>query len=209
MQSLIFLGAPGSGKGTQSAMLVDGKGYNHVSTGNLLRAEIAKESDLGLKIKDVMESGDLVSDDLVVELLKANLDLANSAYIFDGYPRNLEQAKTLGGILDGYAYKAVYFELNTEKLVERLCNRRVTKDGKYIYNLISNPPKQEGVCDVTGEPLVHRDDDKEDVVRNRMEVFESTIQPVLDFYKEQGKLVALDANSGLDEVYANLLAKID
>ena len=209
MQNLIFLGAPGSGKGTQSAKLVDGKGYNHVSTGNLLRAEIAKESDLGIKIKDVMESGDLVSDDLVVELLKANLDLDSSTYIFDGYPRNLEQAKTLSGILDGCAYKAVYFELNTEKLVERLCNRRVTKDGKYIYNIITNKPKHEGVCDVTGEPLIQRDDDKEDVVRNRMEVFENTIQPVLGFYKDQGKLEILKADQGLDEVYANLLAKID
>lgn len=208
MQNLIFLGAPGSGKGTQSANLVDKNGYNHVSTGNLLRAEIAKESELGLKIKGVMEAGDLVSDDLVVELLKANLDLDKSAYIFDGYPRNLEQAKTLSGILEGYSHKAVYFELDTEKLVERLCNRRVTKDGKYIYNLITNPPKQEGVCDVTGEPLIQRDDDKEDVVRNRMEVFENTIQPVLDFYKEQGKLETLKADGNLDEVYTNLLVKI-
>ncbi len=209
MKNLILLGAPGSGKGTQSAKLVEKNGYNHVSTGNLLREEIANETELGVKIKQVMESGQLVSDESVVELLKANLHLNNSSYIFDGYPRNLEQAKTLSEILDGYNYTAVFFKLDTDKLVERLNNRRVTKDGKHIYNLITNPPKKSGVCDVTGEPLIQRDDDKEEVVRKRMEVFENTINPVLDFYREQNKLVEIDANQSLDDVYSALVAEIN
>ncbi len=208
MKNLILLGAPGSGKGTQSAKLVEGMGYKHVSTGNLLREEIAKESELGLKVKEVMESGQLVSDDLVVELLKANLDLDTSAYIFDGYPRNLEQAKTLSKLLDGYDHTAVFFNLDTEKLVERLGNRRVTKDGKNIYNLITNPPKESGVCDVTGEPLIQRDDDKEEVVRKRMEVFRDTINPVLDHYKADGRLVEIQADKALDHVYNDLVDKI-
>ncbi len=209
MINLILLGAPGSGKGTQSAMLVEKKGYKHISTGNLLRSEIANESELGLRVKEVMESGQLVSDELVVELLKSNLDLDNSAYIFDGYPRNHEQAKTLSEILDGSDYSAVFFKLDTEKLVSRLDNRRVTKDGKHIYNLISNPPKTSGVCDVTGEPLLQRDDDKEEVVRKRMEVFESTIEPVLAFYRNQGKLVEIDANTSLEIVYAAIESEIN
>lgn len=209
MNNLILLGAPGSGKGTQSAKLVDGLSYQHVSTGNLLREEIAKESELGLKVKKVMDDGQLVSDELVVELLKANLNLNEDSYIFDGYPRNLTQAKTLSQILSGYNFKAVFFKLDTDSLVERLANRRVTKDGKHIYNLITNPPKTSGVCDVTGEPLIQRDDDKEEVVRKRMDVFEETINPVVDYYRDLGVLVEVDANQALDAVYSDLVSKIN
>ena len=208
MENLILLGAPGSGKGTQSAKLVDGNSYIHVSTGNLLRDEIAKNSELGTKVKNIMTTGQLVSDDLVVELLKTNLKLDENAYIFDGYPRNIEQARTLTEILKSYSFKAVFFELDTEILVERLSNRRVTKDGKHIYNLITNPPKTDGVCDVTGEPLLQRDDDKEEVVRKRMEVFEETISPVLRYYEELNKLVKVNANNSLDLVYKELVSKL-
>lgn len=208
MDNLILLGAPGSGKGTQSAKLVENKGYKHVSTGNLLREEIARESELGLKVKQVMESGQLVSDDLVVELLKANLNLESDSYIFDGYPRNLDQAKTLNEILGDHAFKAVFFELDTDKLVRRLTNRRMTKDGKNIYNLETNPPKVAGVCDITGEELVQRDDDKEEVVRERMKVFDDTMGPVRNLYQDLGKLVVLNADQSLDAVYSDLTAKI-
>ncbi|MBT4791421.1 MAG: nucleoside monophosphate kinase [Halobacteriovoraceae bacterium] len=205
MKNLILLGSPGSGKGTQSAKLVSLMSYTHVSTGNLLREEILKESELGVKIKKVMESGGLVSDDLVVELLRKNLSLSDKAYIFDGYPRNIEQAKTLANILEESDFLAVFLKLDTDDLVERLKHRRVTRDGKYIYNLESNPPKVDGVCDVTGEELVQRDDDKEDIVRNRMKVFKETISPVLSLYRGQGKLVEIDANRNLEDVYNSLI----
>lgn len=208
MSNVIFLGAPGSGKGTQSALLVDKAQFNHVSTGNLLREEIAKQSELGLKVKAVMDEGKLVSDELVVELLKANLDLGSSKYIFDGYPRNIAQAKTLVSILDGVPFQAIYFKLDTEKLVDRLKNRRMTKDGKNIYNVVTNPPKVAGVCDVTGEALIQRDDDKEDVVRHRMSVFDETIGPVLDYFKELGKLLEIDADQSVEIVYDSLISKI-
>lgn len=209
MKNLILLGAPGSGKGTQAAKLVKEKKYTHISTGNLLREEIAKKTELGNKVKSVMDAGNLVSDDLVVELLKSNLDFASSKFIFDGYPRNLEQAKTLSEILGSNPAVAIHFQLNTEQLVERLCNRRVSPDGKHIYNLLTNPPKKEGICDVTGEPLVHRDDDQEDVVRSRMEVFEDTIHPVLDYYKSKGMLESVNAEQGMEKVYEDLLGKIN
>lgn len=204
---LILLGAPGSGKGTQSSRLKE-IGYSHVSTGDLLRAEIAKESELGKRVKDVMDKGQLVSDDLVVELLKANLDLDNTTYIFDGYPRNYKQADTLDGILKGHDYLAVYFKLDLDILVERITNRRTTKDGKNIYNLKTNPPKVEGVCDVTGEPLIQRDDDKEEVVRERMNVFEATIDPILEFFNKNGHLATIDADQDLDQVYKEIINKI-
>lgn len=207
MKNLIFLGAPGSGKGTQSAILKN-EGYQHVSTGDLLRSEIASGSDLGKKVKSVMDAGNLVSDDLVVELLKVNLKLDDHKYIFDGYPRNIEQAKTLNGIIDGHEYLAVYFKLDTEMLVERITNRRTTKDGKYIYNLKTNPPKVDGVCDVTGEELIQRPDDTEEVVRNRMKVFEDNMRDVISLYKDLGALVEINADQDVDSVTKDLMNKI-
>jgi adenylate kinase len=205
---LILLGAPGSGKGTQSSKLKEA-GWVHVSTGDLLRTEISKKSELGLKVKSVMDAGQLVTDEQVVELLKANLDLKNNKYIFDGYPRNHKQANTLDGILKGRDYVAVYFKLNLDILIERITNRRTTKNGKNIYNLKTNPPKVEGICDVTGEALIQRDDDKEDVVRERMNVFEATIDPILDFFNNNNNLVVIDADQDLDQVYNQILNKIE
>lgn len=208
MRNLIFIGAPGSGKGTQSSLFIERKKYKHVSTGNLLRAEIAAETELGKKVQDVMESGQLVSDDLVVELIKSNVDLDNNSYIFDGYPRNTEQAKTLDGILSGYKYLAVYFAVDTEKLVERLENRRMTRDGKHIYNMLTNPPKVEGICDVTGQELIQRDDDRGEVIRDRMSIFNDTISPLLKFYKNKGILTEINADQSLEKVYETIASKI-
>jgi adenylate kinase len=205
---LILLGAPGSGKGTQSTKLLQ-LGYKHVSTGNLLRDEIAKGSELGNKVKAVMDAGQLVSDDLVVELLKSNLLLDKNVYIFDGYPRNAKQAETLDGILTGHEYLAVYFEIDTDMLVERISNRRMTKDGKYIYNLKTNPPKVSGICDVTGEALIHRADDMESVVRERMNVFSATIYPVLDFFEAKDRLLTINADQSLESVYNEIIKKLN
>lgn len=204
---LILLGAPGSGKGTQSVRLKKA-GYIHVSTGDLLRSEIAKKSELGNRVKSVMDAGQLVSDDLVVELLKANLELDKNLYIFDGYPRNINQAKTLDGILRGHDHLAVYFKLETDILVERITNRRTTKDGKQIYNLKTNPPKVEGICDITGEPLIQRDDDKEEIVRERMNIFEATIDPILEFFSNNNNLAVIKADNNPDEVYNQIIEKI-
>ncbi len=202
---LILLGAPGSGKGTQAKNLVENFGYNHVSTGDLLRAEIAKESELGLKVKAIMAAGDLVDDQTVLDLLNTNCDLAGKSYIFDGYPRNLEQSKALDEhVLKGTPSKAVYFDIDLEILVERIINRRLAPKSGEIYNLISRPPKVEGKCDVSGEDLIHRKDDNEEVVRNRMQVFKDNIDPVLEYYEGEGRLVRLDAASGASEVYENL-----
>ena len=205
---LVLLGAPGSGKGTQSSRLKN-DGLNHVSTGDLLRGEIAKGSDLGKKVKGVMDAGQLVTDELVVELLKANLNLNDSTYIFDGYPRNSVQAKTLDGILEGHDYLAVYFELDLDILIERITNRRTTKDGKHIYNLKTNPPKVDGVCDITGEPLIQRTDDNEEIVRDRMNVFKTTIDPILEFFQAKGRLVSIDAQQDPDQVYNQIIKNLE
>jgi adenylate kinase len=205
-KNLVFIGPPGSGKGTQSGKLKTEKGFNHISTGDLLRREITVESELGLRVKKVMDDGQLVSDDLVVELIKTNIDLDHKSYIFDGYPRNIAQAQTLHEhILAGHDYRAVYFEVDTEKLVTRLTNRRVTKDGKQIYNLLTNPPKVAGVCDVTGDPLIQRNDDKEEVIRKRMDVYKSAVGSVLEYYEKLNILKTVKAQNTVEEVYNEIL----
>lgn len=207
---LIFIGAPGSGKGTQASKLGKEVSFKHISTGDLLRSEIAKGSDLGLEVKKVIDAGQLVSDDLVIRLLQANIDLGSSKYIFDGYPRNIAQAQTLDAeVLKDADSLAVYFEINTNRLVERLTNRRTCKDCGSIYNLVSSKPKIMGVCDQCGGTnLVQRDDDKEEVIKNRLQVFEDTVSPVLSYYQDHGRLMRVDAEKSVDEIFNEILSKL-
>lgn len=207
---LIFIGAPGSGKGTQASKLVTEKSFQHVSTGDLLRSEIGKGSALGLEVKKVMDEGKLVSDDLVIRLLQANIDLVGGQYIFDGYPRNLAQAQTLDKeVLKGVPSLAVYFEIDMNKLVARLTNRRTCKNCGAIYNLISQKPKIEGVCDKCGSTnLVQRADDKEEVIANRLQVFQDTIAPVLKYYQDLGRLMKVNAEQGVSEIFNQISSKV-
>jgi adenylate kinase len=207
---LIFIGAPGSGKGTQASNLVSKRNFKHVSTGDLLRSEISKQSALGLEVKKVMDDGQLVSDDLVIRLLQANIDLATSQYIFDGYPRNIAQAQTLDNeVLKGSTSIAVYFDIDMQKLVERLTNRRTCKDCGAIYNLISKMPKVTGVCDQCGGTnLVQRADDKEEVNKNRLQVFQDTVNPVLKYYQDLGRLMKVDAEKSETEIYNQISSKV-
>lgn len=207
---LIFIGAPGSGKGTQASRLTSERGFKHISTGDLLRSEIAKQSPLGLEVKKVMDEGKLVSDDLVIRLLQANINLTQSQYIFDGYPRNLAQAQTLDKeVLKGSPSLAVYFDIDMAKLVERLTNRRTCKNCGAIYNLISKMPKVTGVCDVCGSTdLVQRADDKEEVITNRLKVFKDTIDPVLKYYQDLGRLMKVDAEGSVDAIFNQISSKV-
>lgn len=207
---LIFIGAPGSGKGTQAGKFVAERSFKHISTGDLLRAEIAKQSALGLEVKKVMDDGQLVSDDLVIRLLQANIDLQASQYIFDGYPRNLAQAQTLDKeVLKGSPSLAVYFEIDMGKLVARLTNRRTCKDCGAIYNLLSKKPKVTGVCDQCGGTnLVQRADDKEEVITNRLKVFQETISPVLKYYQDLGRLIKVDAELAVDDIFNTISSKV-
>jgi len=207
---LIFIGAPGSGKGTQAGRFVAERQFKHVSTGDLLRAEIAKKSVLGLEVKKVMDEGSLVSDELVIRLLQANVELLKSQYIFDGYPRNIAQAQTLDkDVLKGSASIAVYFEIDKNKLVARLTNRRTCKDCGAIYNLLSKLPKITGICDQCGGTnLVQRADDKEDVISNRLKVFEDTVSPVLKYYQDLGRLMKVDAEQSPDVIFNQISSKV-
>ncbi len=206
---LILLGAPGSGKGTQANKLISEFGYNHISTGDLLRLEVKKGSELGKEVETIINSGNLVSDEIVLKLLKENCKINENIYIFDGFPRNLEQAKALSQeVIGGSNYLVVYFEMSTEVLVERISNRRIARNSGKIYNLLSNPPKVDGKCDVSGEDLIHRKDDNEETVRNRINIFKDSIGPMISYYKENNTLEVLDASNGPDEIFKDLIKLI-
>ena len=199
---LILLGAPGTGKGTQAKKIVEKLGYQHISTGDLLRSEIAKDSELGQKVKGIIDRGDLVNDQVVLELLNANCDLESTTYIFDGFPRNIEQAELLEStVLKGKSSKAIYFDIDLDILVERISNRRIAPKSGEIYNLLSRPPRVDGKCDISGEDLIHRKDDNAETVRNRLEVFKNTIAPILGYYEGRGELVTIDASKSAEDVF--------
>lgn len=203
---LIILGAPGSGKGTQAAKLV-AKGFKHISTGDLLRSEIAKGTELGQKVSGIISRGDLVDDNTVMALLKANCEVDKVSYIFDGFPRNIAQAEMLEAeLLQGRRTLAVYFNIDLGILIDRVVNRRTCGSCGEIYNLTSKPPLKDDVCDKCGAvgTIKQRKDDTEEVVTNRLQIFADTVNPMLSFYKKKGALVEIDASMQESEVFGAL-----
>lgn len=203
---LIILGAPGSGKGTQAAKLV-AKGFKHISTGDLLRSEIAKGTELGQKVSGIISRGDLVDDNTVMALLKANCDVDKVSYIFDGFPRNIAQAEMLEAeLLKGRKTLAVYFKIDLGILISRVVNRRTCGSCGEIYNLATKPPLKADVCDKCGAvgTMKQRKDDTEEVVSNRLKIFADTVNPMLAFYKSKGALVEIDASLQEEEVFTTL-----
>ncbi len=201
---LILFGAPGSGKGTQASRLVEEFGYNHVSTGDLLRKEMAKKSPLGLSITEIMNTGKLVDDQTVLELLKANLSLDQKSYIFDGYPRNAKQAQELDTLLSTGNFLAIYFDIDLNLIVNRIVNRRSCEKCGTIYNLLNDAPKTANKCDKCDGGLIQRKDDNEDVVRNRLNVFKETVDPLLAFYESKGKFKRIDASKDINSIWFDL-----
>ncbi|NOT79112.1 MAG: nucleoside monophosphate kinase [Bacteriovoracaceae bacterium] len=206
---LIILGAPGSGKGTQAAKLIS-KGFKHVSTGDLLRSEIAKNSELGQKVSGIISRGDLVDDKTVMALLKANCDVDKVSYIFDGFPRNVYQAEMLEAeLLKDKKTLAVYFNIDLSILVNRVVNRRTCGTCGEIYNLATKAPRVLDTCDKCGTvgSLKQRKDDTEEVVSNRLKIFKETVEPMLSFYKSRRELVEIDASMP-EEVVFDALEKV-
>ena len=180
---LILLGAPGAGKGTQAAFLCQKFGIPQISTGDMLRAAVKAGTPLGVAAKQVMDAGGLVSDDLIIALVKERLaqpDCANG-FLFDGFPRTLPQAdamKAAGVKLDG----VLEIDVPEEAIIERMSGRRTHQASGRSYHVRYNPPKVEGIDDITGEPLIQREDDKEETVRKRLQVYQSLTRPLVDYY---------------------------
>jgi adenylate kinase len=181
---LILLGAPGAGKGTQAQFITDKYGIPQISTGDMLRAAVKAETELGLQAKVVMDAGGLVSDDIIIGLVKERIAEPDCAggFLFDGFPRTIPQAQAMveaGVDID----HVVEIAVDDEEIVARLSGRRVHPGSGRVYHIIHNPPQQEGLDDETGEALVQRDDDQEETVRKRLEVYHSQTSPLIDFYE--------------------------
>ena len=182
---IILLGPPGAGKGTQAKFINEKYAIPQISTGDMLRAAIKAGTELGVKVKHIMSSGGLVSDDLIVALVKERINRADCAngFLFDGFPRTIPQAEALieAGIDIDYV---VEIHVDDEEIVARLSGRRVHEASGRVYHVVNNPPQREGVDDVTGEPLVQRDDDREATVRNRLQVYHQHTRPLVDYYRK-------------------------
>ncbi|HIS13450.1 MAG TPA: adenylate kinase [Candidatus Ornithospirochaeta stercorigallinarum] len=199
--NLIFLGPPGAGKGTIAAIVKDAYKIPHISTGDLFRANIKNETELGKQVKEILASGNLVPDEITIKMVENRLSEsdANDGYILDGFPRTIAQADALASMSD--VDYVVNFVIERETILKRLSGRRVCKSTGRTYHILYNPPKVEGIDDETGEPLIQRDDDKEEAILNRLDVYEKSTAPLIDYYKKKGLLIDLDASKSPEEIF--------
>lgn len=205
--NLILFGAPGAGKGTQSQRLIDELGMSQISTGDLFRAAIKNKTDLGQKAQAYMDRGELVPDSVVIGMVQEVLNQGNKNFILDGFPRTVAQAEaleTLVGTMSLRIERAIFLEVPRLILTERLTGRRVCKSCGTVFHIHSKPPKKEGVCDVCGGEVYQRNDDKADVIGNRLKTYEEFTSPLKDFYRKAGKLTVVDGNRGEAEVFAEI-----
>ena len=202
--NIVFLGYPGSGKGTQAHLLSERRGFLHISTGDLFRKEITSNTELGRKVRSYILSGRLVPDDIVLEVIRERIKNVNDNLIFDGFPRTVEQAEGLDNLLESMSRsvdKVFFFDVNEAEIIRRISARRTCLKCQRIYNLITDPPKNDETCDICGEKLVQREDDTEDVVRKRIEVYKDLTTPLISYYRTQGIFVVIDASKSVEEVY--------
>lgn len=213
---LILLGAPGAGKGTQAKFICEAFKVPQISTGDMLRAAVKAGSPLGLKVKGIMESGGLVSDEIIIDLVKERITAEDckNGFLFDGFPRTIPQAEALAasGVQIDFVLE---IDVDDEEIVNRLSGRRVHEASGRVYHVVYNPPKTEGVDDETGDALVQRADDQEDTVRKRLAVYHDQTKPLVDFYKgvaEQGGACSYARVAGvgsLDDIKQSVLTALN
>lgn len=210
---LVFLGLPGAGKGTQAALVSRDTGMAHITSGGLFRENISKQTELGRKAKPYLDQGTLVPDELTVSMVLDRIAQpdAREGFILDGFPRNLDQAVALDEALAGEGKsidKALYIRVSEEELVRRLAARWNCPQCGAVYHEQNAPPKRSGVCDSCGGELYQREDDHPDVVRTRLEVNLKETEPLLEYYRKDGKLTEIDGEAEVERVKERLLAVI-
>jgi adenylate kinase len=211
---LILLGGPGAGKGTQAKKLVDKYNIPQISTGDILRGAVKNNTELGQKAKSFMDAGELVPDNVIIGIVKDRIqeDDCEKGFIFDGFPRTTAQAETLDTMLDELDIKldaAINFKVSDEVIVTRMSGRRTCAQCQAVFNVKFNPPKQEGVCDKCSGELTQRDDEKEEVVRNRLKVYEDQTAPLIDFYNNKGLLKDVNGEQEINTIFEELTNLLD
>jgi len=212
--NLILLGPPGAGKGTQAERLREDFAIPHISTGDILRAQVADGSDLGGKAKRFMDAGELVPDEVIIGMITVRIGEgdARDGFLLDGFPRNEQQAEALNEALSGLDRRltaVLLIEVPDEEVVRRLAGRRVcVKNPSHIYHVDFDPPKHEGVCDQDGARLVQRDDDREETIRRRLEIYHAQTEPLIGHYDHAGLLRRFDGRRSPDEVHAHIRATV-
>lgn len=207
---IIMLGAPGAGKGTQAKKIAEVCKIPHISTGDIFRANIKNGTELGAKAKTYMDKGLLVPDELVCDLVvdRIQQDDCKNGFILDGFPRTIPQAEALKAALTAIEEKMEYaidIDVPDENIINRMAGRRACVGCGATYHVEFNPTKIEGVCDVCGEKLILRDDDKPETVKKRLDVYHEQTQPLIDFYKKEGILVTVDGTQSMDKVFEDIL----
>ena len=207
---IIMLGAPGAGKGTQAKMIAEKCGIPHISTGDIFRANIKNGTELGAKAKEYMDKGLLVPDELVCDLVVDRIQQADceKGYILDGFPRTIPQAEALEAALNAIEQKldyAIDIDVPDEHIINRMSGRRACVGCGATYHVVFNPTKVEGKCDVCGESLILRDDDKPETVKKRLDVYHTQTQPLIDFYSARKVLVEVDGTQSMDKVFEDIM----
>ena len=211
---IILLGPPGSGKGTQAQNITSEYGYIQLSTGDMLRAASSSGSKIGLELKAVIDGGNLVSDEIVVGIVEERIFQNDCAvgYMLDGFPRNKEQAKILDAMLAGQNQKidiVLRLLLKDEVVVRRIAGRRFHVESGRSYHVEYNPPEIPGKDDFTGEPLIQRADDNEEIVQSRLDIYHEQTEPLVKYYEEKGVLVSIDGLGTPDEIFAKIKTALD
>ncbi len=210
---LVLLGAPGAGKGTQAKKLIEKFGIPQISTGDLLRAAVAAETDLGKEAKSFMDKGELVPDSVVLGMVEERLgqDDCQEGYILDGFPRNSAQAEALDEMLGSLSMEldaALSVDVPLEDLMKRLTGRRTCRECGQMYNIYFSAPAEEGKCDKCGGELFQRDDDKEETISKRLEVYNQQTAPLIDYYQEKGILKSVNGTGGIDEIFVSVCSTL-
>ena len=208
---IIMLGAPGAGKGTQAKRIAAKYGIPHVSTGDIFRANIKGGTELGKKAKEYMDQGKLVPDEITIGMLldRIHEEDCKDGYVLDGFPRTIPQAESLTKALEEMGESidyAINVDVPDSAIVSRMGGRRACVNCGATYHVEFNPPKKEGVCDVCGEKLILRDDDKPETVQNRLTVYHEQTQPLIDYYKKAGVLAEVDGTQDMDKVFEDIAA---
>lgn len=206
---IVLLGPPGAGKGTQAKSIVDKYAIPHISTGDIFRKNIKEKTPLGIAAKEYIDKGCLVPDEVTVAIVEDRIKQADCirGFLLDGFPRTVNQADALEKVLEKMGLKLDYvinIEVTSEALIERLSGRRVCLSCGASFHIKYNPPKREGICDICGGKLIQRDDDSENTVKNRLEVYSSQTAPLIEYYNEKGLLHSVDGEQDIDNVLKDI-----